>query len=92
MEPRLALHWTHRALADLARIADYVARDKPAAASDLVKMIRAKTENLRILPYMGRTAHPGTYELLFHRSYLLTYRIKPGRVEILQVWNTAQLR
>ena len=92
MEPRLSLKWSRRALADLARIAEYIARDKPGAANDMVKLIRAKAENLRVMPQVGRVAYPGTFELVIHRSYLLTYRIKPGRVEILQVWHTAQLR
>ena len=31
-------------------------------------------------------------ELLVHRNYLLTYRIRDGEIEILQVWHVARHR
>jgi toxin ParE1/3/4 len=47
---------------------------------------------LSLHPYLGRESAPGVRELVVHRHYLLTYRIKPGRIEILQVWHVAQQR
>jgi toxin ParE1/3/4 len=41
---------------------------------------------------MGRESLAGVRELVVHRNYLLSYRIRPGRIEILQVWHVAQRR
>lgn len=92
MEHSLDLIWSGRALTDLTRILDYVAQDKPDAAQALAIDIRARTERLRQHPYMGRESTPNARELVVHRNYLVTYRIKPGRVEILQVWHVARQR
>lgn len=92
MAPSLDLKWSRRALTDIARIVDYIARDKPGAAQELAIAIRAQAEHLRLHPYLGRESLPGVRELIVHRNYLLSYRIKPGRIEILQVWHVAQQR
>ena len=92
MAPSLELKWSRRALSDLARILDYITQDKPDAARQLAADMRAKAEHLRVHPYLGRESAPSVRELVLHRHYLLTYRIKPGRVEILQVWHVAQKR
>lgn len=88
----MELKWTRRALADLARIAEHIAQDNPAAATTLMQAFRQTTGHLCQHPYLGRAAGPDCRELVLHRYYLLTYRIRPGRVEILQVWHTAQQR
>jgi addiction module RelE/StbE family toxin len=92
MEPSLDLKWTRRSLTDLARIIEYISQDNPEAARHLAVSIRAKAEQLRSFPYLGREVLPNVRELVVHRHYLLTYRTKPGRVEILQVWHVAQRR
>ena len=92
MALELELKWSRRALTDLTRILDYIAQDKPAAAQALAVDMRAKAEHLRLHPYLGRESAPGVRELVLHRHYLLTYRIKPGWIEILQVWHVAQQR
>lgn len=92
MAPSLALKWTHRSLADIARIIDYISQDSPGAGRKLAASMRAKAEHLRVHPFLGREVTPGVRELVVHRHYLLTYRIRPGRIEILQVWHVAQHR
>ena len=92
MVPSLDLKWSRRALTDIARIIDYIAQDNPGAGQALALDMRAKAEQLRQHPYLGRESMAGVRELVIHRNYLLTYRIKPGRVEILQVWHVAQQR
>ncbi|MGA7179540.1 MAG: type II toxin-antitoxin system RelE/ParE family toxin [Thiobacillaceae bacterium] len=87
----LAIRWSRRALADLARIADFIAQDKPAAAQSFRREMRSKTENLRRLPQLGRRGElPDTSEPIVHRHDLLTYRVRADAVEILQVWHVAQ--
>ena len=46
--------WTEPALQELDAIAEYIALDNPAAASDLVKAIFDKTERLENFPKSGR--------------------------------------
>jgi toxin ParE1/3/4 len=46
--------WTEPALQELDAIAEYIAFDNPAAASDLVKDIFNKTERLENFPKSGR--------------------------------------
>ncbi len=46
--------WTEPALIDLNEIAEYIALDKPNAASSLVKKIFTKTERLEDFPNSGR--------------------------------------
>ena len=89
----MEVRWLRRALADLDAIAGYIARDNAEAAQSLVVQIRDMSERLAIYPYMGRASERADVrELLVHRHYLVSYRVRPGRVEILQVWHTAQDR
>lgn len=46
--------WTEPALQELDAIAEYIALDNPAAASDLVKEVFDKTERLENFPKSGR--------------------------------------
>jgi toxin ParE1/3/4 len=92
MAHELELKWSRRALSDLERLLDYVALDKPSAARQLAGKIRGQAENLRSYPNLGCESLAGLRELVIHRHYLLTYRVKPGRIEIIQVWHTAQKR
>src|SRR4051812_36245351 len=92
MEHSLGLKWSHRSLSDLARIVEFISLDNADAGLKLAASVRAKAEHLRIHPYLGREVLPGVRELILHRNYLLTYRIKPGRVEIIQIWHVAQQR
>lgn len=46
--------WAEPALQELDAIAEYIALDNPAAASDLVKAVFDKTERLENFPKSGR--------------------------------------
>ena len=46
--------WTEPALLDLNEIAEYIALDKPGAASHLVQTVFSKTERLEEFPESGR--------------------------------------
>ena len=46
--------WTEPALQELDAIAEYIALDNPAAASDFVKDVFGKTERLENFPKSGR--------------------------------------
>ena len=87
----MKLRWNRRVLADLERIAARIALDKPAAAADFVTMIAAKADRLREFPLLGRTgAYQDTRELVVHKNYLVTYRVRADEIQVLQVWHVAR--
>jgi len=48
------LRWSHRARADLKAIHDYIAKDSPTSAKDVVRDILARTATLPDTPRVGR--------------------------------------
>ena len=89
----MIVRWTLRALADLRRIADHIALDNPAAASSLVADTRRQVKQLQRFPLLGRVGvYQDTRELVVHRNYLVTYRVRTDEVQVLQVWHVARNR
>lgn len=85
------LRWSRRALADLDRIAARIALDKPMIAAECVSNIADKVGRLQEFPLLGRTgAYQDTRELVVHRNYLVTYRVRDNEVQVLQVWHVAR--
>ena len=86
--------WSPRARARLREIRDYVARDKPDAATRLATRIVALVEALRQHPYLGRAgSEPGVRELVVGGTpYLIFYRVRAKRVTITTIWHGAQSR
>ena len=90
----MKLRWTGRALVDLQRLADRIADDdKPMAAQALVEAIADKVDRLQQFPLMGRQGRlEDTRELVAHKNYLVTYRLRADEVQLLQVWHVARER
>jgi toxin ParE1/3/4 len=90
----MKLRWTRRALADLRRLAECIEADgKPQAAAAFVTELMAKVARLEEFPLMGRTGKlEDTRELVVHRNYLVTYRLRADEVQLLQVWHVARER
>jgi len=85
--------WTRRALTDLARITDRIAQDKPLVAQAFVEDLREKVARLQTFPLLGRASpYDDARELVVHRNYLVTYRIRADEVQVLQVWHVARQR
>ncbi len=84
--------WTSTALRDLEAIGDYVAKDKPNAASRLVDAIFERTGVLSRHPQAGRPGRiAGTRELVVSGTpYLVPYRVRDGQVEVLAVFHGAR--
>ena len=61
--------WTEPALADLNEIAEYIAIDKPNAASSLVKQVFSSVDNLEQFPELGRT--PPELKLSTYREIIV---------------------
>ena len=84
-----SVSWTHRALADLEGIHDYIARDNPAAASKWVSRILATAGKVAMAPFAGRRVPEiGRDDVreVFLRTYRIVYRVNGKRCEILTVF------
>lgn len=88
----MQIKWLRRALRNLEQEAAYIARDNPQAAARLVAEVDAATRLLTLHPDMGRPGRvPGTRELVMPDfPYIIPYRVREQRVEILRVFHTAR--
>ncbi len=79
--------WTQLALQDLHQVRNYIAVDSPQAADETMKRIGEAVETLILHPNLGRLGRVrGTRELIVVGTpYLIPYRIKKTRIEILAV-------
>jgi toxin ParE1/3/4 len=82
--------WTEPALLDLNEIAEYIALDKPDAASHLVQTVFSKTERLEEFPESGRRPPElkksrSRYRELIVGPCRIFYRIEKNKVYILYV-------
>lgn len=89
---RLKVRWLRRALANLEAEANYISRDNPAAAQRTVAAIERATGLLARHPALGRHGRvEGTRELVIPGTpYIIPYRVRQGRVELLRVFHTAR--
>ncbi|MEI5668800.1 type II toxin-antitoxin system RelE/ParE family toxin [Bosea sp. CCNWLW174] len=85
--------WTARARVELDDIADYVAPISASAALALVRRLRQAGKQLGEHPHMGRPGRvDGSRELVVNGTpYILPYRVRDGRVEILAVLHASRL-
>jgi toxin ParE1/3/4 len=80
--------WTDPALDQLEEIAEYVALDKPHAASNLVKAIFSSVDRLELFPQSGHEPPElpdSIYRELYVRPCRIFYRNEDGLVLILHV-------
>jgi addiction module RelE/StbE family toxin len=84
--------WLKIALNNLDEIALYVAQENPVAAKQVVETIEQQIQLLRQQPALGRPGRVvGTRELVISNThFLVPYRIKNNRVEILRVFHTSR--
>lgn len=84
--------WTEQALADLAEIEHYIEQDKPAAAARVAAHLRSTVEHLAEFPQLGRRGRrPATRDLITP-PYVISYRVRPQRLEILSIWHGRRRR
>ena len=86
MNPR----WLLVASTDLEHLYDYISEDNPEAAAKEVQKVLDAVERLAEMPGLGRPGRvPDTRELVVS-SYIVAYRVRSDRVEILRVLHQAQ--
>jgi toxin ParE1/3/4 len=88
------LIWTEPALADLEKIAEYIALDDPKAASRFVRNVFDKVERLETHPRSGK--RPPELIRTHHREVIVPpcrifYRVEKDSVYILYVMRSERL-
>lgn len=89
----MRVEWLKTALKNVDDEAAYIALDNPQAASDFICAVETAVEQLAIFPAMGREGRlPGTREWPWpHLPFIIPYRIRSGRLQILRVYHTRRL-
>jgi len=88
----MKIAWTKRAIADLNAAYDYVAEAAPDAAEVIIERIEKSLESLRQFPEMERPGRvKDTREVVVPRTpFILPYRVRKNRIEILAVLHSAR--
>ena len=89
---RLKLKWTKRALQQLDKAQDYIAKDNPTIAHSIAERIVQAAHLLLTQPRMGRIGRvSGTREWVVNQtSYFLVYVIKGDTLQVLRVIHSKQ--
>ncbi|MFJ2357529.1 type II toxin-antitoxin system RelE/ParE family toxin [Pseudomonas fluorescens] len=89
----MRVEWLRTALKNLDDEAAYIAIENPQAASEFVQAILDCVDHLTRFPASGREGRlPGTREwALPDRPYLIPYRVRQGRLQVLRVFHTRRL-
>jgi plasmid stabilization system protein ParE len=84
----MRVEWLRTALKKLDDEAAYIAIENPEAAADFVQAIIASVDHLGRFPATGREGRlPGTREWVApDRLYLIPYRVRQGRLQVLRVF------
>jgi addiction module RelE/StbE family toxin len=84
--------WTQQALSDLAEIEHYIEQDRPEAAQRVAAVLSSSVEHLAEFPQLGKPGpRPGTRSLIIP-PYVISYRARSQRLEILSIWHGRPLR
>jgi toxin ParE1/3/4 len=86
------IKWLRTALQNLEEEAEYIARDSPASAVNIVTAIIGSVNYLSQYPAIGRPGRvSGTRELVISGTpYIVPYRVRKGSIEILRVFHGAR--
>lgn len=90
----MRVHWTDRAKVRLRHIEEYIAKDNPNAAREVVETILRRSWQLATPPEIGHSVK-GYEETelreVLTRPYRIIYRIKPNQVDVVTVLHYRQL-
>lgn len=82
---RRRVETSRAALADLDAIYDYIARENPRAAAELLGELDGSIHLLADQPKLGRAYRYRRLRLLPHGHYLIFYRERPRAIEIVRI-------
>jgi toxin ParE1/3/4 len=90
---RAQIRWLDEAVLDLQKLHRYIQQDKPRAATQVAKRIYEAVDLLEYQPGLGRPGRvPHTRELIIGGTpYIIPYRVKKEKIEILRVLHASML-
>ena len=90
----MEIKWLRTALINLDHEAEYIAKENPKAALDVVHKIYHTVSLLKDNPSLGHAGRlPGTRELVIPATrYIVPYRVRPQlqQIEILRVFHASR--
>lgn len=88
----LPIVWRASAKADLANIIAYIARDNPAAARRIRRLLGDAVLPLSEHPYLHQQSEriSGAREIVVTASYVVLYQVTATAVEVVAIVHTAQ--
>jgi len=89
----LKIGWTANALEDYRQVVDYLLREWTLkVAADFVNILEKRVDNLSSFPNIGIASlkDPSIRSIIITKHNKLYYRISPGKVEILDIFDTRQ--
>ncbi len=90
----MRLRWTPAAAADLSQISEYLKNRHPRYRRPTIRKLYEAIRSLTDSPAGGRPGREnGTRELLFPPlPYVVVYRLREQRIEVLRIYHVAQDR
>jgi toxin ParE1/3/4 len=87
----MQIKWLDLAVVDLQHIYEYIQNNNPGAARKLASSICEKVELLAKMPHLGKPGRvTNTRELILPGlPYIVPYRVRKDRLEILRVLHTS---
>ncbi len=87
----MRVEWSRRALDQVREIFDYIVRDRPNVAAEIVDGLFDATGQLAGTPEMGAVWGRGPQtdlRIILFKTYRIIYRVDPERVVIVSVRHT----
>jgi plasmid stabilization system protein ParE len=91
----MPLKWTSKALADLARLHDFLALVNRSAAARTVQSLAAAPTNLLTNPRIGEKLdefEPREVRRILVGHYEMRYEIQESTIYLLRIWHTREER
>lgn len=91
----MQLKWTSKALADLARLHDFLALVNRSAAARTVQSLTAAPTNLLANPRIGEKLdefEPREVRRILVGHYEMRYEIQESTIYLLRIWHTREER
>ncbi len=90
----MRLEWTSRARMTLFSSTNYIRKENPEKASEVITNIHKLVDNLKVFPKMGIETKFSNVRDLINPEYdfVVRYHIRGDVIEILVVWHTSQDR
>ncbi len=91
----MELKWTSKALADLARLYDFLAPVNKQAAARIVQSLMAAPARLKAHPRIGEKLDefsPREVRRILVKHYEMRYEIQESKIYVLRIWHTKEDR